>query len=122
MPRKYELKRRAGRQAETHRRIVEATVALHEEVGPAHTSISAIAERAGVERLTVYRHFPDDASLFAACSHRFTEGHPPPDPETWAEIADPVARLRAALGAFYAFYRDGEGMLTNIERDAPQLP
>jgi AcrR family transcriptional regulator len=122
MPRKYELKRRAGRKEETRRRIVDATVALHEEVGPARTSISAIAERAGVERLTVYRHFPDDASLFAACSHRFTERHTPPDPEAWAAIADPVARLRTALTAFSAFYRDGEAMLTNIERDAPQLP
>jgi AcrR family transcriptional regulator len=121
MSRKYELKRRAARQEETHRRIVDATVALHEEIGPARTTISAIAERAGVERLTVYRHFADDASLFAACSQRFTEIHPPPDPEAWAAIPDPAVRLGAALDAFYAFYRDGEAMLANIARDAPQL-
>jgi AcrR family transcriptional regulator len=116
------LKRRAARQQETRQRIVDATVALHQEVGPAQTTISAIAERAGVERLTVYRHFPDEASLFAACGARFTELNPPPDPARWAHIAEPVARLRVALGELYAFYRRAEPMLTNSERDAPRLP
>ena len=122
MTRTYELKRRAERQEETRRRIVEATVALHREVGPARTTISAIAERAGVERLTVYRHFPDEAALFAACGARFRELRPRPDPTTWTAIADPVARLRFALGDLYAYYRAEESMLANVARDAPLLP
>ena len=122
MPRTYELKRRAERQEETRRRIVDATVALHREVGPARTTISAIAERAGVERLTVYRHFPDEAPLFAACGARFQELRPIPDPIPWTAIADPVARLRAALGELYAYYRAEEQMLANVARDAPLLP
>ena len=68
MKRRYELKERARRQAETKQRIVEAAVALHTSVGPARTTISAIAERAGVERHTVYAHFPDERTLFRACS------------------------------------------------------
>jgi AcrR family transcriptional regulator len=122
MARKYELKRRADRQADTRRRIVDATVALHTEIGPAQTTIKAIAERAGVERLTVYRHFPDDASLFGACGERFRELHPPPNPVEWAETADPETRLRRALTALYAFYRDNESMLINSARDAEHLP
>ena len=122
MARKYELKRRAERQEETQRRIVDATIALHEEIGPARTTIKAIAERAGVERLTVYRHFPDEASLFGACGARFRELHPPPDPAEWVEIADPVERLRSALAAIYSFYRDNKAMLANSARDAEQLP
>ena len=122
MPRTYELKRRAERQEETRQRIVDATVALHREVGPARTTISAIAERAGVERLTVYRHFPDEAPLFAACGARFQELRPIPDPTPWTAIADPVARLRAALGELYAYYRAEEPMLANVARDAPLLP
>lgn len=122
MARKYELKRRAERQEETRRRIVEATVALHEELGPARTTISAIAERAGVERLTVYRHFPDERSLFDACGGRFSERTPKPDPAPWARIADPAARLRVALAEIYAYFRRAESMLVHVQRDAPQLP
>ncbi len=122
MSRRYELKRRAERQGETRQRIVDAVVALHQEIGPAHTTISAIAERAGVERLTVYRHFADDVDLFAACSGRFLELYPRPDPTAWAEIADPAARLDVALAALYAYYRGAEAMLANIRRDAPGLP
>ena len=120
--RRYELKQRAARQAETRRRIVEAVVALHREVGPARTTISAIAERAGVERLTVYRHFADEATLFAACSALFRDEARPPEPAAWAGIRDPAARLRAALVAFYAYYRRGEDMIANVRRDAPQIP
>src|ERR671919_2710297 len=85
-PRKYEKKRRAEQEAETRQRIVEAMVALHREVGPARTTISAIAERAGVERLTVYRHFPDERSLFEACTGHWRASHPPPDPGPWTQI------------------------------------
>jgi AcrR family transcriptional regulator len=122
MPRKYELKRRAARQEETRQRIVDAVVALHQEVGPAHTTISAIAERAGVERLTVYRHFADDFDLFAACSGRFLELYPRPDPAAWVAVADPAARLAVGLAALYAYYRGAEAMLANIRRDAPGMP
>src|ERR671929_225345 len=101
--RKYELKRRAEQQAETRRRIVEAIVALHREVGPARTTIKAITERAGVERLTVYRHFADETAMFQACSAHFAaEVVPPPDPAEWEGVGDRAERLRAALLAFYA--------------------
>jgi AcrR family transcriptional regulator len=122
MPRRYELKQRATQQAETRDRIVEAVVALHREIGPAETTISAIAARAGVERLTVYRHFADESALFAACSAHFATEVPPPDPATWIGEANPVRRLRVALLAFYAYYRRGEDMIAHVMRDAPKLP
>jgi AcrR family transcriptional regulator len=122
MSRKYELKRRAERQEETQRRIVDATVALHAEIGPARTTIKAIAKRAGVERLTVYRHFPDEAALFGACGARFRELHPPPNPGEWAEIAEPVERLRRALSELYAYYSENQSMLLHSARDAEHLP
>src|SRR5919112_699113 len=100
-PRKYEKKRRAERETETRQRIVEAMVALHREVGPGRTTISAIAERAGVERLTVYRHFGDETAMFQACSAHFATEVPGPDPTAWAGVARPADRLRAALLAFY---------------------
>src|SRR6476659_2729549 len=77
--RKYELKQRAAEMAETRLRITEAAVELHGTVGPARTTVSAIAERAGVQRHTVYRHFPTDADLFAACSAHYVAAHPLPD-------------------------------------------
>ena len=120
--RKYEKKRRAEQESETRRRIVEAVYALHGEIGPARTTIKAIAERAGVERLTVYRHFADEGAIFAACNAHFRSETPPPDPAKWADIADSAERLRAALVAFYAFYRRGENMIANAERDAVELP
>jgi AcrR family transcriptional regulator len=97
-------------------------VGLHREVGPARTTISAIAERAGVERLTVYRHFPDDRSMFEACTSHYATMVPQPDPAAWADIEQPTERLRAALLAFYDYYRRGEPMLANARRDAPALP
>jgi AcrR family transcriptional regulator len=120
--RKYEKKRRAEQESETRRRIVEAVFALHGEIGPARTTIKAIAERAGVERLTVYRHFADEGAIFAACDAHFRSETPPPDPAAWANIVDPAERLRAALVAFYGFYRRGENMIANAERDAVALP
>jgi AcrR family transcriptional regulator len=120
--RRYIQQRRAEQQSETRRRIVEAVAALHGEIGPARTTIKAIAERAGVERLTVYRHFADDGEIFAACSAHFAAETPPPDPAVWADITDPAARLRAALLAFYQYYRRGEKMLALAQRDAPELP
>src|SRR3954471_24999663 len=113
--RKYELKERAQKQAETRQRIVEATVALHEEVGPARTTVAEIARRAGVQRLTVYNHFPEERELFGACSAHFIERTPPPGPGAWTEIAHPGARLRAALMYLHAWYRARAAMLGNVE-------
>src|SRR5271157_841177 len=110
MKRSYHLKKRAERQAETRLRIAEATAALHREIGPAATTISAIAERAGVERLTVYRHFPDESELFQACQHVFRTAHPRPEISSWVSIADPQERLRRALRDTYAYYRETEAM------------
>ncbi|MEA2473293.1 MAG: hypothetical protein QOE06_1208 [Thermoleophilaceae bacterium] len=120
--RKYEQKERAAKQEETRRRITEATVELHREVGPANTTISAVAERAGVQRLTVYRHFPEEADLLSACSAHWRAGHPIPDPAPWATIDDPEERLRTALGELYAYYRGDDEMMANVRRDAPGIP
>ena len=121
-PRKYEKKRRAERETETRQRIVEAMVALHREVGPGRTTISAIAERAGVERLTVYRHFGDETAMFQACSAHFATEVPGPNPAAWDGVAEPAERLRAALLSFYDYYRRAEEMLVQVQRDLPQLP
>jgi AcrR family transcriptional regulator len=91
-------------------------------VGPARSSISAVAERAGVRRSTVYRHFPDEAALFTACSSHWAEANPFPDIESWARIDDPDARLRTALGELYAHYRRTEGMMDNVLRDEATMP
>ncbi|MGH3049085.1 MAG: TetR/AcrR family transcriptional regulator [Gaiellaceae bacterium] len=119
--RKYELKQRAEQVAETRRRITEATVELHRTVGPAATQISEIARRAGVQRLTVYNHFPDDATLMAACSEHWRSLHPTPDSGAWAAIDDPAERLRTALRALYAWYRETEPMTANVLRDADRV-
>jgi AcrR family transcriptional regulator len=122
MPRKYELKQRAESLSETRARIVSATVELHDSVGPAQTTISAIAERAGVQRLTVYRHFPDERSLFEACSSHWAAENPAPDPATWMALGDPDERLRIALGEIYAFFARTRGMTGNLLRDLPGSP
>jgi AcrR family transcriptional regulator len=120
--RKYRLGKRAEQQEQTRQRIVDAIVALHEEIGPRQTTISAVAERAGVERLTVYRHFPDDASLYGACSARFTELNPPPDPLAWRQITDPATRTDTALQALYGYYRHTARMLDQLYRDVDLIP
>lgn len=122
MSRKYELKRRAERQAETRSRIVDATVELHTTVGPARTTISAIAERAGVERHTVYAHFPDERTLFQACSAHWRDLHPLPESGGWERIADPARRLRAALQDVYGWYELVEDDLAIFSRDAGVHP
>jgi AcrR family transcriptional regulator len=120
--RKYEMKKRAERQRETRRRIVEATVELHRTQGPANTTISEIAKHAGVNRLTVYNHFPDITDLMKACSRSWTERHPAPDPTPWAEIGDPQRRLKTALTELYGFYALTEPMRGNVLRDAETMP
>jgi len=115
---KYKLKRRAERQEETRLRITRAAVELHETVGPSKTTMSALAEEAGVSRPTVYSHFPDELSLFKACSSLDLSENPPPDPDPWAKIADPEERLRSALTEVYAYYLRRERMMHNVLRDA----
>jgi AcrR family transcriptional regulator len=120
--RSYRMTRRAELEEQTRRRITESTVALHEELGPARTSISAIAERAGVRRSTVYRHFPDEDTLFAACSSHWRAANPPPNPRAWAAIEDPATRTEAALRDLYAFYGRTQAMYASLLRDEPLVP
>jgi AcrR family transcriptional regulator len=120
--RPYRLRRRAERQAETRARIVEAAVDLHTSVGPAATTISAIAERAGVQRHTVYAHFPDDAALFSACTGHWRTLHPFPDPAAWSKTSDPRRRLRRALREVYAWYAEVEDDFALFTRDSHVFP
>ena len=120
--RKYELKRRAERQDQTRQRIVDAAIALHTTVGPARTTISAFAERAGVQRHTVYSHFPDERSLGLACSGCYAERYPLPDASAWQTIADPATRLRRGFTELYAYYAERGEELAPILRDLDSHP
>ena len=120
--RPYRLKRRAEAEQRTRLRITESAVELHGTLGPARTSISAVAQRAGVRRSTVYRHFPDEASLFFACTSYWMAAHPFPDVRRWVAIDDPAVRLMAALEELYALYRRTEPMMSNILRDEATMP
>lgn len=120
--RPYRKTKRALSEAETRQRIVEATVGLHESVGPAKTTVKAIAERAGVQRATVYKHFSDLQALFAACNAYYYKRHPMPDPEPWATIASPCERLGVALRALYGWYEETEEMLSVGMRDIDAVP
>jgi AcrR family transcriptional regulator len=120
--RPYRKKRRAEREDQTRLRITESAVELHGTLGPSRTSVSAIAEHAGVRRSTVYRHFPDEVALLAACSSHWSAANPPPGLARWAGIDDPDERLRAALEELYAYYRRTERMLEKVLRDAPAMP
>jgi AcrR family transcriptional regulator len=122
MPRKYEMKRRAERQKETRRRITEAAVELHQTVGPARTTISAIAEKAGVQRHTYYAHFPELKDLYQACMGHYMEQNPLPEPPFWADVADAEERLSRALSEVYAYYARNEAMVSNVLRDTPLDP
>jgi AcrR family transcriptional regulator len=116
--RKYELKKRAEGMAETHQRITEAAIELHGTVGPSRTTMSAVAERAGVERRTLYRHFPTEAELFGACSAHYFAANPWPDLGSLRAIRDPHQRLERALYELYAYYERTEPMLSRVLRDA----
>ena len=116
--RKYELKKRAEEMAETRRRITEAGIDLHGTVGPSRTTMSAVAKRAGVERRTLYRHFPTESDLFEACSTHYFAANPWPDLADWRAIRDPRQRLERALDELYAYYERTEPMLANVLRDA----
>ncbi|HEY6731007.1 MAG TPA: TetR/AcrR family transcriptional regulator [Solirubrobacterales bacterium] len=115
--RKYEKKARAEAEAQTRQRITESAVELHGSLGPANTSMSAVAEHAGVRRSTLYRHFSDERALFGACSAHWAEENPAPEIGAWAAIADPGERLDAALLDLYAYYRQTEGMMDKLLRD-----
>ena len=117
--RTYTKKARAEAEEATRLRITESAMALHGSVGPARTSISAVAERAGVRRSTVYRHFPDEAALFDACSSHWATQNPLPDLSQTLRIDDPSQRTHAVLEALYGFYGRNERMLANLLRDEP---
>lgn len=118
--RAYTKVARAAAEEETRERIVSAIVSLHEEVGPARTTVSAIADRAGVERLTVYRHFPDEPAMLRACSAHWNALHPlPPMP---AAGADPLAAFRRTILELYRWYRENAAMLGQITADARKIP
>lgn len=120
--RPYRKAKRAESEQGTRLRITEAAVALHQIVGPGRTSVKAIAERAGVERATVYRHFPTEEELFAACTSHYYAQHPFPDPTEWAAMADPDERLKAALVELYAWFEETEEMLAPGIRDIDKVP
>lgn len=122
MTRRYELRRRAERQEETRQRIIDATVGLHQEVGMLRTTVKEIASRAGVERATVYRHFPDERALIHACTGHYFSQNPPPDPSRWLTDADPVSRLRNGLTEVYAWHRRTEPMMTRTLPEVSDVP
>ncbi len=116
------MDKRAERKEETRRRIVEAAAEIHRTVGFANATISGVAEQAGVERLTVYRHFPTEKALVAACAGHFFALHPLPDARRWARIKDPEQRVREALDEVYTYYGQTEGDLVNFVRDMSLVP
>ncbi len=120
--RPYKMKRRAEQEAQTRQRITESAVELHGTLGPARTSMKAVAEKAGVPRSTVYRHFADEEALFGACSAHWGAENPPPDVSAWAGIDDPDERLRTALDELYAYYRRAGGMIEKLLRDEAAVP
>jgi AcrR family transcriptional regulator len=121
-PRPYRMKRRAESQLQTRRRITESAVALHGTIGPARTTMSAVAAHAGVRRSTLYRHFPDESALFDACTAHWAIDNQPPDLQAWAAIADADERLSIALGELYAYFGRTERMLENLSRDEATVP
>lgn len=115
--RKLTLRARAERQQQTRQRIIDATVQLHQEIGPLRTTVTAIAQRAGVERLTVYRHFADEQALHVACQQRFFSVNPPPDPAAWTALQEFGPRVRTALRELYAYWEGIEEMAGALLRD-----
>lgn len=120
--RPYQLKARARRQEEVHKRITVAAIHLHGTVGPAKTTMKAIAEQAGVRRATIYNHFPSEYELLDACSSHWFGENPPPDPAGWAKIDDPKKRVRQGLAEMYDYYYRGRYMLEKVLRDAAVVP
>ncbi|HMO97270.1 MAG TPA: TetR/AcrR family transcriptional regulator [Tepidiformaceae bacterium] len=122
VPRSYRMRKRQEDIEVTRQRIVDAAVLLHGTVGPAHTTISAVAEQAGVQRSTVYRHFPDEAALFGACTGHWLAANPWPRPQDWERIADPAERMHRGLRELYRYYDENRQMLGNSFRDIEVMP
>jgi AcrR family transcriptional regulator len=120
--RPYRMQRRAELQERTRLRITESAAELHGTLGPSQTSISAVAAHAGVRRSTVYRHFPDEAALFDACTSHWAAANPLPNLDVWAAVASPEERLRLGLRELYAFYHRADRMLDNLFRDESTVP
>jgi AcrR family transcriptional regulator len=119
--RTYRMGRRREGLDAMRQRIAEAAFELHATVGPAQTSISAVAEQAGVQRHTVYNHFPDLGALFRACTEHGMRVTRVPEAAPWLAIDDPVLRLRRGLGELYAYYRANTRLLGNVVRDMALL-
>ena len=120
--RKYELKARAEAQRATRARIAAAAAALHEEVGVAGATVADIARRAGVQRLTVYNHFPDLGALLPACTAHWLTEHPMPDLASALALDGPAERLRTALAALYGWYRETAVMQRTVHGERPSVP
>lgn len=118
----YQMRKRREDVEETRQRIVDAAVELHGSVGPAQTTLSAIAERAGVQRSTLYRHFADEVAVFGACSSQWFDDHPWPSSSAWELVANPVERLSTALRELYRYYDVNRAMLGNVIRDMATMP
>lgn len=116
------MKRRADSQELTRLRITESAVDLHQTLGPSQTTMAAVAEHAGVQRSTLYRHFPDEAALFASCSAHWYASHPPPDVRRWSDIPDPHEQLVVTLTELYTWYRETGTMLDRLIRDETLVP
>jgi AcrR family transcriptional regulator len=116
------MRQRAEAQDATRLRITESAMELHQTLGPSQTTMAAVAEHAGVQRSTLYRHFPDETALFAACSAHWYARHPRPQISGWADIADPQERLVAGLTELYTWYRSAGSMLDNLIRDEHLVP
>ena len=119
--RPYHQSRRAERTDETRTRVLDAVAALQEEVGPSRTTVSSIAERAGVQRLTIYRHFPDDRLRLEAGTSRWLSAHPLPGPPSPRDAPDPVTATEAALLNLFAYYRRTTRMWTSAYRDRAEV-
>lgn len=120
--RTYRQTTRAARVAETRQRIVDAAIELHTTVGPARTSLSQVANKAGVSRPTLYAHFPDEVALLRACTHQSLASDPPPDPDTWAQLTPAEDRVRQALTELYEYFERTESLTANVIRDMAVVP
>jgi AcrR family transcriptional regulator len=120
--RTYRMKKRADSEKQMRLHITGSIIALHGTIGPSRTSINAIAKHAGVPRSTVYRHFPNQAALFAACAGHWLAANPFPDLRRWAPVNDRDERLRRALRELYPYYRRTQRMFENVLRDEETKP
>ena len=116
------MTKRAELMDRTRRQITEAAVRLHTSVGPSATSMSAVADEAGVTRVTLYRHFPSSEALFGACMAHWRALHPSPDPAEWRAVSSFEQRVRRAVAEVYAWYGENGDDLFPLYRDAAFTP